>query len=222
MQTNEQLCRLAQQGDTSALDALVENNWGFIRKTAIEIYKSHNLDEGDMNIEVDDLAQEGSIGLLKAIPLFDGERGIKFLTYAAPAIRNSMADLIRQGRLQFEQQMTGADKAFRFQRVCLDDILNDEEKLRRIEAIADPYAKLPEQVVIRKEEIQELYSALGKLSAREQTYLLYRYGFTDDMEHTLIGTAIHFHLSESRAKRTEETAMGHLRAEFLPQEIRHF
>ncbi|MCD8230682.1 MAG: sigma-70 family RNA polymerase sigma factor [Clostridiales bacterium] len=217
MQTNEQLCRLAQRGDTSALDTLIENNWGFIRKTAIEIYKSHNLDESDMNIEVDDLVQEGSIGLLKTSPLFDGERGIKFLTYAAPSVRNSMADLIRQGRLQFEQQMTNADKDFRFQRVRLDDILNDEERLRRIEAIADPYAKLPAQIVIRKEEIQELYSALEKLSAREQTYLLYRYGFTDDIEHTLIGTAIHFHLSESRAKRTEETAMEHLRAEFLPQ-----
>jgi len=185
MQTNEQFCRLAQRGDTSALDALLEKNWGFIRKTAIEIYKSHNLDESDMNIEVADLVQEGSIGLLKAIPLFDGGRGIKFLTYAAPAIRNSMADLIRQAVQQFEQQMTDADKDFQFQRVRLDDILNDEERLRRIEAIADPYAKLPEQVVIRKEEIQELYSALEKLSAREQTYLLYRYGFTDDIEHTI-------------------------------------
>ncbi len=149
MQTNEQFCRLAQRGDTSALDTLVENNWGFIRKTAIAIYKTYNLNESDMNIEVDDLVQEGSIGLLKAIPLFDGERGIKFLTYAAPAIRNSMADLIRQTMQQFEQQMTGANKDFRFQRVRLDDILNDEERLRRIEAIADPYAKLPEQIVIR-------------------------------------------------------------------------
>ncbi|MCD8073479.1 MAG: sigma-70 family RNA polymerase sigma factor, partial [Lachnospiraceae bacterium] len=142
-----------------------------------------------MDIYVDDLLHEASIGLLKAIRVFDGERGIKFLTYAAPAIRNSMTDLIRQAMQQFEQQMTDADKDFRFQRVRLDDILNGEEKLRRIEAIADPYAKLPEQIVIQKEEIQELYSALEKLNAREQTYLLYRYGFTDDIEHSLIGTA---------------------------------
>ena len=56
----------------------------------------------------------------------------------------------------------------------------------------------------------ELYDALKKLTAREQTYLLYRYGFTDDMEHPLIGTAIHFHLSESRAKRLEDQAMDNL------------
>ncbi len=213
MQTNEQICRLAQAGDPSALNTLIENNWGFIRKTAIEIYQNHNLEESDMNIEVDDLMQEESLGLLKAVPLFDGERGIKFLTYAAPAIRNSMADLIRKTRQQFEQQITDPESEIYFQRVYLDDVLNGEERLLRIEAIADPYAKLPEQIAISGEELQELYSALEKLSAREQTYLLYRYGFTDDMEHTLIGTAIHFHLSDSRAKRTEEIALEHLRGE---------
>ena len=41
-------------------------------------------------------------------------------------------------------------------------------------------------------------------------YLLYRYGFTDDIEHPLIGTAIHFNLSESRAKKIEEDAMDNL------------
>ncbi len=214
MQTNEQLCHLAQAGDPSPLNTLVENNWGFIRKTAIEICQNHNLEESDMDIEVDDLMQEGSLGLLKAVPLFDGERGMKFLTYAAPAIRNSMADLIRKTRQQFEQQITDPESEIYFQRVYLDDVLNGEKRLLRIEAIANPYAKLPEQIVISREELQALYTALKKLSAREQTYLLYRYGFTDDIEHTLIGTAIHFHLSDSRAKRTEETALEHLRREF--------
>ena len=30
-QTNERLCVLAQQGDTAALDSLIENNKSFIR-----------------------------------------------------------------------------------------------------------------------------------------------------------------------------------------------
>ena len=50
----------------------------------------------------------------------------------------------------------------------------------------------------------------GQISEREQTYLLYRYGFTDDIGHTLIGTAIHFNLSESRAKKLEGEAMDNL------------
>ena len=34
--SNEQLCRLAQAGDTAARDILLENNLGFIRKIALE------------------------------------------------------------------------------------------------------------------------------------------------------------------------------------------
>ena len=49
-----------------------------------------------------------------------------------------------------------------------------------------------------------------RLTDREQTYLLYRYGFTDGEEHPLIGTAIYFHLTKSRAKKTEEQAMDNL------------
>ena len=48
------------------------------------------------------------------------------------------------------------------------------------------------------------------LTQREQTYLLYRYGFTDGEEHPLIGTAIYFHLTKGRAKKTEEQAMDNL------------
>jgi DNA-directed RNA polymerase sigma subunit (sigma70/sigma32) len=58
--------------------------------------------------------------------------------------------------------------------------------------------------------LRELYEGLGQISEREQTYLLYRHGFTDDVGHTLIGTAIHFHLSESRAKKLEDEAMDNL------------
>lgn len=48
------------------------------------------------------------------------------------------------------------------------------------------------------------------LTQREQTYLLYRYGFTDGEEHPLIGTAIYFHLPKGRAQKTEEQAMDNL------------
>ena len=208
--SNEQLCLRAQKGDDAARDLLLENNLGFIRKTANELYQSMGLAETELAIDRDDLEQEGCIGLLNAIGSFDADRGSKFLTYAAPSIRNAMMDLIRAGFSQFEQQVADDKNGLGFRFVRLDEILSDEERLQRIEAIADPLAKSPERIVTEQETYQELYNALDKLSPREQTYLLYRYGFTDGMEHPLIGTALHFHLSESRAKRTEETAMDNL------------
>lgn len=208
--SNEQLCLCAQKGDDTARDLLLENNLGFIRKTANELYQSMALAETELAIDRDDLEQEGCIGLLNAIESFDANRGSKFLTYAAPSIRNAMMDLIRAGFSQFEQQVADDKNGLGFRFVRLDEILSDEERLQRIEAIADPLAKSPERIVTEQETYRELYDALDKLSPREQTYLLYRYGFTDGMEHPLIGTALHFHLSESRAKRTEETAMDNL------------
>ena len=177
--SNEHLCKLAQAGDTTARDILLKSNLGFIRKIALEQYRSMGLDENDIGIDVDDLVQEGSIGLLNAIPLFDAGRGMKFLTYAAPAIRNAMTDCIRAALAQFEQRMMDKKDGPGFQRVYLDDVLSDDERMLRIEAIADPHTQTPEQIYIQKEQLIELYAALDKLTAREQTYLLYRYGFTE-------------------------------------------
>ena len=211
--SNEQLCRLAQAGDTAARDILLEINLGFIRKIALEQYRNMGLDENDIGFDSVELAQEGSCGLPNAIPLFDAGRGMKILTYAAPAIRNAMTDCIRAALAQFEQRMVDKKDAPGFQRVYLDDVLSEDERMLRIEAIADPHTQTPEQIYIQKEQLIELYAALDKLKLREQTYLLYRFGFTDDIEHTLIGAAIHFHLSENRTKLLEDRSLDTLRKE---------
>lgn len=208
--TNERLCTLAQKGDEAAREALVEKNMGFIVQTADLVYRSSSLEGSDLNIDVDDLVQEGSIGLLRAVDGFDPARKLKFLTYAAPFIRNAMTDLVRDAFSRYEQRMVDCENGLGLQKVRLDEVLPGEERLLRMEAVADIAAKSPEQVYEEKETLRELYEGLGQISEREQTYLLYRHGFTDDIGHTLIGTAIHFHLSEKRAKKLEGEAMDNL------------
>ena len=83
--TNERLCALAQKGDGAARELLVEKNMGFIVQTADIVYRSSSLEGSDLNIDMNDLVQEGSIGLLRAVDGFDPARKLKFLTYAAPA-----------------------------------------------------------------------------------------------------------------------------------------
>ena len=208
--TNERLCTLAQKGDEAAREILVEKNMGFIVQTADLIYRSSSLEGSDLNIDVDDLVQEGSIGLLRAVDGFDPARKLKFLTYAAPFIRNAMTDLVRDAFSRYEQRMVASENGLGLQKVQLDGLLPGEERLLRMEAVADIAAKSPEQVYEERETLRELYEGLGQISEREQTYLLYRHGFTDDIGHTLIGTAIHFHLSENRAKKLEGEAMDNL------------
>ena len=208
--TNERLCTLAQKGDEAAREILVEKNMGFIVQTADLIYRSSSLEGSDLNIDVDDLVQEGSIGLLRAVDGFDPARKLKFLTYAAPFIRNAMTDLVRDAFSRYEQRMVDSENGLGLQKVRLDEVLPGEDRLLRMEAVADIAAKSPEQVYEERETLRELYEGLGQISEREQTYLLYRHGFTDDIGHTLIGTAIHFHLSEKRAKKLEREAMDNL------------
>jgi len=209
--SNEGLCNRAQKGDVAARDLLVENNLGFIRRTANRIYHRLDLANRGLCIDQDDLAQEGSIGLLKAISSFQGNRGIKFLSYAAPAIRNTMMDLIRREFSRFEYQITKDKSGRMFQLIRLDALSADNEKLQRFEVIAAPLIELPEKICINSTISRELNSALEKLSSRERTYLAYRFGFADYDEHSLAETARHFHLSESRAMSTEQQALNHLR-----------
>ena len=205
MPDNERLCALAQAGDTAARELLLENNLGFIRKTALEVHGK----AGESGLDVDDLVQEGCIGLLSAIDRFDAVRGMKFLTYAAPAIRNAMTDCVRAALSQFEWRLEGDG----LQRVYLDDVLDADERLLRIEAVADPHTQTPEQVVLRREQLAELYAGLDNLTAREQTWLLYRHGFADGAEHPLTAAARHFHLSENRARALDAQAIDDFRLE---------
>ena len=135
-QSNEQLCALAQKEDMNARDLLLKNNLGFIRKTANEIYSGMNLGESELSIDKDDLEQEGCIGLLNAIPHYDGGKGIKFLTYAATSIRNAMTDLIRDAFSQYEMRMTDTTDGLAFQKIYLDEVLPGEERMLRSSAAA--------------------------------------------------------------------------------------
>lgn len=202
MPDNERLCALAQAGDDAAREQLLENNLGFICKTAREFHRQ----TGESVLDVEDLVQEGCIGLLSAVDQYDAGRGVSFLAYAAPAIRNAITDCVRAALSQFERRLEFDG----LQRVYLDDVLSEDEKMLRIEAVADPNTQTPEQVVLRREQLAELYAGLDNLTAREQTWLLYRYGFTDGTEHPLAAAAQHFHLSEHRAKNLHAQAMDDL------------
>ena len=155
-----------------------------------------------LGIEINDLVQEGSLGLLDCIPGYNPDTGNKFLTYAAPAIRNAMVDYIRRWNPTFEAKNPGSI-------IRLDDVVKDENKGKH-EFIADSRAKNPEQIYIAKETHEEIHTALQLIDCRERTYLWYRFGFEDDVYHPLNETAKHFHLSESRAKSTEELALDNV------------
>ena len=136
--SNEQLCIAALDGDTEARNALVENNLRFIKRTAYELWSAQRELNAALGIESNDLVQEGSLGLLDCIPGYDPDTGNKFLTYAAPAIRNAMVDYIRSYNPTFEAKNLGSI-------IHLDEVAKDENRGKH-EYIADPTKQTPEQL----------------------------------------------------------------------------
>ena len=115
--TNEWLCIAALNGDTEARSALVENNLRFIKRTAYEMWSAQRELNTALGIEINDLVQEGSLGLLDCIAGYRPDTGNKFLTYAAPSIRNAMTNLIRDAFSQYEQRMVDTKDGLAFQKI---------------------------------------------------------------------------------------------------------
>ena len=155
-----------------------------------------------LQISLDDLVQEGSLGLLGCIDSYNPNSGNLFLTYAGSAIRNAMIDYIRSQNVSFEAKNLNSI-------VSLDELAKDEVRSKH-SFIADPTRQTPERIYLAQERIDDIHHALYMIEDRDEQYLRYRYGFDDDVEHPLTETAKHFHLSESRAKKTEAQALDNV------------
>ena len=210
--TNEQLCVLAQSGDEGAVSRLIKINQRFIYQVIHEVIGSLPKEQlfPIYGLEPDDLMQAGRIGLWKVIDGYDLSSGNKFLTYAAPAVKRAVIDLIRQ----YSQ-----DKAWK-SRVDQSSLLdspsgsNNEDSPTETSA-ATLNIKNPEQILIEQEAKAELHEAMEALPERENVYVQYRFGFTDGKAHPLTETAQYFHLTESRAKGIERSALTLLKHELF-------
>ena len=90
--TNEDLCILAQSGSADAESKLIANLLPSLRALASKFEAQYS----GLQIEADDLLQEGSIGLLRAVHSFRPEKGNLFQTYASRVSENAMMDYVRK------------------------------------------------------------------------------------------------------------------------------
>lgn len=80
------LAKRAKEGDEKSFDRLVKSNLRFVVTIAKEYQYS--------NIPLEDLINEGNIGLIKAIYKFESSKNIKFISYAVWWIRQSIIQSI--------------------------------------------------------------------------------------------------------------------------------
>ena len=77
----------SQQGDKEARDTVFEENAGLVYSVAKRFQ--------GRGVEMEDLVQIGSIGLLKAVDYFDSSYDVKFSTYAVPMIAGEIKRYLR-------------------------------------------------------------------------------------------------------------------------------
>jgi len=82
----EELTKLVQQGNELARQRLIESNMRLV----INIAKTYR----NKSIPLEDLIQEGAIGLMQAAQRFDPRRGFRFSTYATHWIRQAIGRAI--------------------------------------------------------------------------------------------------------------------------------
>ena len=204
LMTNEHLCLLAQQGDSSAQDKLIKNFISSMKLDAAALKKKYS----GLQVEAEDLLQEALIGFLRAVQTYRPNEGIQFQTYASAVTQHAMLDYIRKCKSDIPE--SGPI-------ISLDNTPPglDTTSVTYVDILINEYAASPEQLYIKKETILEVREVLWMISDREREYLFFRYGFIDDVEHDRTETAFHFHLSVSRAKSLEAAGLRHCKRQLL-------
>lgn len=149
-----QTIRLAQEGNKDALNHLVEGNIKLVYSIA------HKL--AGRGVELDDLVQIGSIGLMKAIQKFDTTYDVKFSTYAVPMIMGEMKRFLRDdGPIKVSRSLkTLAGKAFAVKEHLSATLGRDAT----ISEIATVIGESPEELAVAMEAActpESLYTPCG-------------------------------------------------------------
>ena len=140
----------AHQGDKKARDTLFEENTGLIYSVAKRF-----LGRG---VEMEDLFQIGSIGLLKAVDKFDAGYQVKFSTYAVPMIAGEIKRFLRDdGMLKVSRSLKENHYKIYQTRENMENSLGREPTVGEL---AEALGILPEELTMIMEagaEVESIY-----------------------------------------------------------------
>jgi RNA polymerase primary sigma factor len=203
------LARLAQKGDTEAIQALCRANLRFV----ISVAKKY---QGR-------LIQQGNLGLVTAAIKFDPDQGVKFISYAVWWIRQAiLSALAHHGRsvrvpLNRAAELSKILKARQALKVTIDREPTSEEIARHLdmnpaverfvsEGANSAHAEVEERLL--REQIDD---ALSTLRERDALVLRLYYGLGDGREHTLEEIGQKLGITRERVRQLRDRALKELR-----------
>lgn len=202
---NEELLKLYKKGYKKALDKLIENNIGIIKKIAIK-YNGINRE-----LELDDLIQEGILGLIAAANKYDfnNVKKAKFITFAVFYIDRYLHSCVNGG----SSKEIGNNKLYK-SCTSLNTPVGEEGEASElgdfVEGVDYGFENVEEKVYLQKlrSDLEGAMMEFNKLEERE--VLKYRYGWnTAPMSLNEIGEI--FNMTGNRIRNIEYIALNKLR-----------
>lgn len=201
------LATRAFSGDEKAVSELVKANLRFVVLAAKKYKKS--------KLNMEDIIEEGNIGLIKAARKFNPEKGTRFITYAAWWIRAEIEKAIRETStgIRFPSNKYEEMKAPKWNILNLDIPLNpiDENSLCLKDTLEDKEALSPEEKFIKNETIENVRNALAKLTSKERYVIERRFGFDGCKNASLSQVGLELGHCKERIRQIQKEAMTKLR-----------
>lgn len=185
-------------GDEQAKKLLIEHNLRLV------VYIARRFENTGVGLE--DLISIGTIGLIKAINTFQGDKNIKLATYASRCVENEILMYLR--KISSQKSEVSLDEPLNTDwdgnELLLSDILgtDGDEISRPLEEDAD-----------RK----MLMEAVDSLDSRERSIIVMRFGLCGSHEYTQKEVADIMGISQSYISRLEKRIICRLRHEMIRQ-----
>lgn len=196
LKANEEKELIAQLASEDAKQKLIEHNLRLV------IYVAKKFE--NTGVEMEDLISIGSIGLIKAINSFKGDKNIKIATYASKCIENEILMYLRKISKQKKE-------------VSLDDPISsdsDGNELMITDLISNDEL-MPDYECEKRAEVTALWQILDKLNAREKEIMIMRFGLTGKEEKTQKEVADDLGISQSYISRLEKKILQRIKKEIL-------
>lgn len=162
--TDEELCLLAQHGDEGALNELLSK----YKPLASKLARSYFLTGGDM----EDLVQEGMIGLYKAIKHFSNGKNATFKTFSTTCIKHQLQSAVREDLSDKNKTLSSA--------LSLVSDKKEGEEDDDFEILLPSSQPTPYEKVVEKETLNEvknkIIQTLSKLEIK--VFGLYLQGYS--------------------------------------------
>ncbi len=188
------LVEQANQGSEFAREKLIEHNLRLV------VYIAKKFES--TGIDFEDLISIGSVGLIKAVKTFKGDKNIKLATYATRCIENELLMQLRK--------TTRVKNELSLEKPLCDDGEGNELVLADIIASDGDEMNAGLEHSAEKEAIWQI---LNRLERREQEIMILRFGLEGQEELTQKEVADKLGISQSYISRIEKKILSKMKKE---------